>query len=234
MAEVLKYPLTPVPLSLSHVDGTMQKTPKATLMKYLESQVTTTPPASINTTIIDASFFLHLQMNSAIPSSFGAVSRFLLRRMVKYDGDTIHFVADKWLSPSIKDCKRDSRAASSVAYHITGPSQKRPSNWIQALRNASFKESLIDFLVDSWEDDTLACVLQQKTLFANSGDICYSYKVENGRVVRRVEIRLCSDHEEADSRMFFSSRKRTSPKQRRHSHIRHRLPCYWFMMLFLF
>ena len=39
MAEVLKYPLTPVPLSLSHVDGTMQKTSKASLMQYLDSQV---------------------------------------------------------------------------------------------------------------------------------------------------------------------------------------------------
>ena len=37
MAEVLKFPLTPVPLSLSHVDGTMQKTQKATLLKHLES-----------------------------------------------------------------------------------------------------------------------------------------------------------------------------------------------------
>ena len=50
MAEVLKYPLTPVPLSLSHVDGTMQKTPKAVLLKHLESQVTTTPQTSVNTT----------------------------------------------------------------------------------------------------------------------------------------------------------------------------------------
>jgi hypothetical protein len=153
MAEVLKYPLTPVPLSLSHVDGSMQKTPKAALLKFIESQVETQPPTSINTTIIDASFFLHLQMNSALPSSFGAVARFLLQRILSSDGDIIHFVTDKWLSPSIKDCERDSRSSSSTAYRITGPAQKRPSNWIQALRNANFKESLIEFLVNSWEDD---------------------------------------------------------------------------------
>jgi hypothetical protein len=64
MAEVLKYPLTPVPLSLSHVNGTMLKSPKVTILKHLESKVTTTPPTSVDTTIIDASFFLHLQINS--------------------------------------------------------------------------------------------------------------------------------------------------------------------------
>ena len=49
-----------VPLSLSHVDVTMPKTPKAT-------EVTSTSPPSINTTIIDASFFLYLQTSSSRP-----------------------------------------------------------------------------------------------------------------------------------------------------------------------
>ena len=66
MAEVLKYPLTPVPLALSHVDGTMQKTTKASLMK---SKVVTINPTHIDTTIIVAMFFLHLQSKSLIISS---------------------------------------------------------------------------------------------------------------------------------------------------------------------
>ena len=36
MGEVLTYPLTPIPLSLCHIDGKMNKTPKSTLMKELE------------------------------------------------------------------------------------------------------------------------------------------------------------------------------------------------------
>ena len=35
MAQVLKYPLTPVSLYLSHVDGTMLCTPKSALLTYL-------------------------------------------------------------------------------------------------------------------------------------------------------------------------------------------------------
>lgn len=95
MGEVLKHPLTPVPLSLSHVNGTMQKTSKAALMKYLESQTSTTSPNSVNATIIDASCFLHLQRWSTLPSLFGPVARFLLTRILSFDGSTIHFVTDK-------------------------------------------------------------------------------------------------------------------------------------------
>ena len=39
MAEVLSYPLTQVPLSLSHVDGTMLKKKKSTLTSALEMKV---------------------------------------------------------------------------------------------------------------------------------------------------------------------------------------------------
>jgi len=43
----------------------------------------------------------------------------------------------------------------------------------------------------------------KKTLYANSGDVCYSYRVVDGRVVKQVEATLGNNHEEADSRMFY-------------------------------
>ena len=43
-ADILEYPLTPVSLSLSHVDRTMQKAPKAALMIYMESRATMISP----------------------------------------------------------------------------------------------------------------------------------------------------------------------------------------------
>ena len=39
MAEVLKYLLTPVPLCLSHVCGSVNLTPKLNLLNYIDSQV---------------------------------------------------------------------------------------------------------------------------------------------------------------------------------------------------
>ena len=44
MAEVLQHPPALVPLSLSHVDGTMLKSPKSSPMKHLESKVKSLPP----------------------------------------------------------------------------------------------------------------------------------------------------------------------------------------------
>ena len=82
MEEVLKYPLTPFPLSLSHVDGSVQKTSKAAFLKHVELHVPTTSHAPINMTIIDASYFLHLQMNFALPSTFAGVSHFFLQRVL--------------------------------------------------------------------------------------------------------------------------------------------------------
>ena len=90
-------------------------------MKPLESEVTATPTLPINTTIIDALFVLHLQTSSSLPSSFGAIAHTLLQKVMYAEGDVIHFVTDKWLTPSIKD-------------------------WNQALKNNHFKESLIEFL----------------------------------------------------------------------------------------
>ena len=45
-------------------------------------------------------------------------------------------------------------------------------------------------------------IIENKTLYANCGDTCYKYIVENNSVLRREESRLYSNHEEADSRMF--------------------------------
>ena len=76
-------------------------------------------------------FFLHLL--SDLPSTFGAVATFILKRVCSTKGNTIHFVLDKTVSPSIKDCERDLRCSDRHgAYHISGPEQRRPTNWLSA------------------------------------------------------------------------------------------------------
>ena len=63
MAEVLKYVLAPALLCLSHVNGSVNSTPKSYLLNYINLQFVTVPPSSTDATIIDAAFFQHLQIN---------------------------------------------------------------------------------------------------------------------------------------------------------------------------
>ena len=118
-SEVLKYPLKPVPLCLSHVDGSVNWTPKLNLLNYIVSQFVTVPPSSIDATIIDATFFLHLKLNP--PDTFGGIARSILNQIM---GNVIHFVADKWLTSSIKDIEHIAPNAVSTTYKISRPSQK--------------------------------------------------------------------------------------------------------------
>ena len=101
MAEVLKHPLTPVPLCLSHVDCSVNSTPKSYLLNYIDFQFVTVPPSSIDATIIDAAFFLHL--NIYTPDTSGGIACSILNQIMGYSENVIHFVTDKWLTPLIKD-----------------------------------------------------------------------------------------------------------------------------------
>ena len=123
----------------------------------------------------------------------------------------IHFIADKWLQPSIKDSERDVRNSTQASYQIKGPEQKQPSNWIDSMKNPNFKIALNKYLIDAWRDNSLAGIFGTKTLYANCGDKCYKYTANGVEVVREEEPRVFSTHEEADSPMFhhvaFSNRE---------------------------
>ena len=164
MAEVLSYPLTPVPLSLSHVDGTVLKTKKSTLTSTLEIKVIKRPPDIVHETVIDASFFLYLQYN--LPSTFGQVAKVILSNIKKAKGNVIL---------SIKDSERNNRASVTTSFQVTGSSQKRPSNWLETMKNTSFKISLNKFLVEYWNDNSLVDLIGEKILHVNFCDACYKY-----------------------------------------------------------
>ena len=146
--EVLAYSLTPLPLSLCHVDGSLLRSPKAALLHHLESKIVSSPPSSVDVTIVDAMFFMHLQVN--LPGNFDGVARCILAQLTKFQSKVIHihFVSDKWISPSIKDDAHEGRSEVTSSYCIKGPGQKRPNNWQETLKNTTFKKALIAFLIN--------------------------------------------------------------------------------------
>ena len=84
-------------------------------------------------------------------------------------------------------------------YVIAGAAQKRPTNFTAALRN----NSLVKFLVTSWEDKSNADIFNGKKIYATYNDKCYLFKVIDGEVVKEEDRSLSSSHEEADFRMLF-------------------------------
>ena len=199
MGQALKYPLTPIPLSLCHPDGIMQKTPKSKLLIELERRVQPSNPEFIDVKIIDGMFFMHLFIN--LPSKFGDAAKCILQQLCKQAAKEIHLVFDKTISPSIKDCERSIRGHNRESmFQITGPEQKRPSNWLHSLRIDQFKEALVQFLTTFWDRNDFAFIIGQKKLF---GDMCFLFRTEDGVMVKSIAHDYICRHEEADSRMFF-------------------------------
>ena len=108
MEQILRYPLTPVPLSINHMGGTMQKTPKSKLLQELEKRVASNPPTNVEVTITDGMFFFHFLYQ--LSSNFAGLADHLLRQVYKQRVTGIHLAFDKTISPSMKDAERNKRS----------------------------------------------------------------------------------------------------------------------------
>ena len=78
-----------------------------------------------------------------------------------YSWNVIHFVADKWLTPSIKAIGHRDQDTISTTYQISGPSQERPTDWAVPLKKLLLS-GIIDWIFCilyfwlSWKNDSLA------------------------------------------------------------------------------
>lgn len=170
------YPLTPIPLSLCHIDGNICKTD---LMKCLEQKIEREKPERIDV-IIDGFFLMDLMKE--LPLSFGNIAKKILQIAVKYNAQTIAITFDRYFKPSIKDYEHHLRQQTDLSYFkITGPQQVRPSDFSKELKNINFKEVLVGFLINFWPTDEVAPIIGSKTVYLNC-DMCYRYEVHDGKV----------------------------------------------------
>ncbi|GBP29521.1 hypothetical protein EVAR_93318_1 [Eumeta japonica] len=200
--KVLAYPLTPVPLALCHIDGTICKTDKSVLLKILEKEIDSNPPERCDVIVYDGFFIMHSIRD--VPSSFGNISKKLMQVFTANSADTVIIAFDRYIFPSIKDNEHSlRRRVKGQRFQINGPDQIRPSNFADALKNIYFKETLVDLIIDDWANDYMAPFIGSKTILVNYLQ-CHQYKVCQGKVQRTSESSLaCPGHEEADTKIVF-------------------------------
>ncbi|KAG5893122.1 hypothetical protein JTB14_019325 [Gonioctena quinquepunctata] len=122
VTRILSYPITPVPLALCHLDGTIYETDKSALAKCLEAKIDPNPPG-YSDIYLDGFFILHAMKE--IPKTFGSISKRFLQMITKYPANRIDVIFDQYWHPSIKDHERQLRKeAPLINYSITGPDQK--------------------------------------------------------------------------------------------------------------
>lgn len=204
LEKILCFPITPIPLSLCHSDGSVNKTVKSVLVKELEKQIEDMeqPPSHLDFVIIDGFFLLNTFKD--MPRSFGDVSKKILKCLVNNSADRIAIVFDRYFTPSIKDYEHTLRGSlNDKEFHISGPQQTRTADFAKDLKNIKFKEALVKFLIDHWADQEMAGIIGNKTIYLNH-DLCYVYSVTDNTVTRIVDYELsCADHEEADTKTVF-------------------------------
>ena len=201
---VFRYPLTPVPFSLAHIDGSMIKTDKSQLMHHLEKKIESTCPPrdEVSTCVVDGMFLLHILQH--VPATYGGMAKTILEYLCA-QAKRIDFVCDTYKHPSVKDVERDRRGDlhGLTALVVTGPEQHRPVEYQKALRSDEFKTSLLAFLSVEWLDDQYAPILRGHQLFFALGADCYLFEEEDGIVKRKLVQDLQCQHEEADTRIVW-------------------------------
>uniref|UniRef100_UPI00358DF722 uncharacterized protein n=1 Tax=Myxine glutinosa TaxID=7769 RepID=UPI00358DF722 len=212
LQELMSYSLGPLPLPLASVQGCLVKTNKANLLHALESQaekpVVDIPVGGMY--VMDGMAMIQkLNINKLTGErTFLNLAHEILKRLVKEaegnKSSEIHFVTDTYRKVSIKNAEREKRAArGSQVMQIYG--QSLPQQWKKFLSNGDNKESLIEYLFETWSKVKTA-YLRGITVFLAHGTKCHIFTGSStpDQVVEvKEEPSLNSTHEEADTRMFL-------------------------------
>ena len=146
-------PLTLVPLSLSHADGSMNTTDKSKRMHNIESLLEdSTAPTAVDVCIVDATFLQHTQKNPR--PTFGQLAMALLNQLTCMV-QQVHLVCDIYNTP-FKEAERQRRGSDDMVFSMAGPDQHRPKDWQSALGFSSFRVAFMRFLATEWMKSSYA------------------------------------------------------------------------------
>ena len=205
---LLHYELTPVPLSLFNLDGTMRKTTKSVTMSWIEGQHAVKQLShDEHPTLLVIDLMMLLRMICTDKSdckTFGDISANVLSVILGMNYRYTALVGDNYQSTeSIKSAERARRGLVQMQ-EIRNPKKETPipKQKLKYLSNPANKLNLADFVFRELVTELQEQLPDNMTVFLGGGfkDPKTAVKVEKNECTR-VEA-LESDHEEADSRMF--------------------------------
>lgn len=157
-------------LHLLHYSTVQATCPRQTsLSKQLTSKIVPANLGQIDVEIIDGFYFMY-QIGSTLPQTFGKLAESILIKLCSKNARELHIIFDRYLTPSIKDCERQERKEIDIPFTINGPLQTRPSDFLKSLKNFRFKEALVQFLANQWDDNSFVSVLGNKNFFITVGE----------------------------------------------------------------
>ncbi|XP_068234228.1 uncharacterized protein [Palaemon carinicauda] len=198
--ELMRYSLTPVPLSLGTADGFFNKTNKAALLHFFTDDShgdIPYPKGALH--IQDGNTLFHALTN--ISPTFGEICLQVLDQMVAKK-DFI-FSTDSYHADSIKAQER-LRRGSSQRYLIQGPGTRKPNDFKLFPANDHYKTQLCVLLFKVWSSNDAASRMEHcGTALVVVNGKAYQLQSSDGDVAPQEVHELTSNQEETDTRIVL-------------------------------
>lgn len=188
LESLFSYPLTSVPHSLAHFDGSMVSNQKgdltAILMMKSDNQQSN---CSIDFEVdVIEGFYLLATMRES-PTKYGQLAKFVLQKMCNTTAHEVHVFFDKKERPSPRDIEinkqKDLFDRCPPNFTIKGPNQELGQSLVKCLASNSFREELISFFIKFWSEKDnnvdINPILNGKRIFVSFGSKCYLFSEQH-------------------------------------------------------
>lgn len=179
---VLSFPLTLAPPSLSQHDGTMISISESdSVLKILTASqaVKIGPAESFDFEFIEGIHYLSTRV--APPMKYGLYSEFIFHNLSLSSAKEIYIFFDNHEQEqgSLRDIEmaRFDLYDSGQSFQIMGENQFRPNDMKSAMCNLKFRQSLVEYLIKYWKEnkESLIATLDDKRVFVSYGHECYLF-----------------------------------------------------------
>jgi hypothetical protein len=209
--EIMRYELGCVPRALARHDGTPTAAAKHLLRPALEDDI---PPATdipVDATwIVDAAAILH--SITTVPTTYGDLSSLVFQIMTSHSNHSsrVDFVCDSYPDKSTKNpikVQRSAEAGGEYVIKIKSSEQKILAHqWKKILSSGKSKEAMFRFFLEDWSSDAYKSRIRGRQIYISLGQVCHRISVYDDQVENNKVQELCSNHEEADTKLLLHAK----------------------------